>query len=171
MILLALPALAAWFAIYWARNRWVRLAILAVSPLPIYWVGRLYQALGSNDPIPPQMIFVYAVLVLIVGVIVAVAPPRRRNHECHSCGYDLTGTPQADHCPECGRNTPDTQARLDAQLRAARRDALRQHHDAIRAARADHHRAIPRITAPTPTAAEASDPAPPKRLYRIAGRD
>ncbi|MEM1165305.1 MAG: hypothetical protein AAGI30_03345 [Planctomycetota bacterium] len=134
MIFLLLPALLTWFLLRRVTHRWARLLVLLFSPVLLAITAEIY-ALVSVDHLPPVFIYAYAAVIFALGGVLLFAPPRRRPHECHGCGYDLRGIEGEDQCPECGGETPGGRARRHLAIRAKRRAVQAEHARAVLEAR------------------------------------
>lgn len=107
VILLPVYAILIWFVIAFFRRRWQAFVILALSGFPVLLLTHLciqYIPLPSGEPKPSWLYGIsgaYAMLILVIGFVIAVQHHTRTVHDCHACGYDLTGT-TSRVCPECG---------------------------------------------------------------------
>lgn len=106
MILLALYAMAIWMIAFKHRRRWIAwAALLAGVPLiplvafaDVHMVGALT---GENVTFLYIPAFVFAAVIALVGVMLALLRPPLPDHVCATCGYDLRGN-VLGVCPECG---------------------------------------------------------------------
>lgn len=107
LILLPVYAVFIWCVIAFFRRRWQAFAILAVSGFPVLLLTHLcinYIPLHAGEPRPSWLYAIsgsYAMLIFIIGLVIAVQHNARTPVDCHACGYDLSGT-TSRICPECG---------------------------------------------------------------------
>ena len=85
------------------------LGALVVIGAPILVIG-LFEG-QWNSPTVPIILALGSVLgpALIISVIVAALKAPTPPGRCASCGYDISATPHAAPCPECGsaQSSPD----------------------------------------------------------------
>lgn len=107
MIVLPVYAVFIWIVIAYFRRRWQAFAILTLSVLPVMGITDLcvrFIPLPPGEPRPLWLYAIsasYAVLIIVIGLVIALQHHARQHHHCHACGYDLTGS-NARQCPECG---------------------------------------------------------------------
>lgn len=107
MILLPVYAVLIWVAIAFFRRRWQAFAILPLSIFPVLLLTHLcieFIPLRAGEPRPSWLYAIsgsYALLILIIGLVIAVQHNARTLRDCHACGYDLSGA-ASRVCPECG---------------------------------------------------------------------
>lgn len=106
MVIFPLYAIAVWIGIWFLPRRWMRAIATVLAVFPVWVVSSLcvyYLPLPAHEPRPEWLLiltFAYSGLILLVGGMMSFIP-RRRDEECHKCGYDLTGN-ELGVCPECG---------------------------------------------------------------------
>jgi RNA polymerase subunit RPABC4/transcription elongation factor Spt4 len=107
VIVLPVYAVFIWIVIAAFRRRWQAFAILGVSAFPVLLLTHLciqFIPLRAGEPRPSWLYAfsgAYAMLILIIGLVIAVQHSARTAQDCHACGYDLSGT-DSRICPECG---------------------------------------------------------------------
>lgn len=107
MVFFILYAIAVWIAVFLIRRRWIALITLALSLAPIGGFSHvcvLFLPFAQSEPAETWLYYValaYAVVILCVGLVIALRPPRLPPGHCHRCRYDLSGI-AGTVCPECG---------------------------------------------------------------------
>lgn len=108
MFILPLYIVLLWAVVWWYRRRWIAFAALfgGVVPIIVFTAVCVHVLhMKPNEPQPSWLYFVaalYALLMLVGGMIIACANRDHATHPCHRCGYDLIGLAAPTPCPECG---------------------------------------------------------------------
>lgn len=126
--------MAVWYALYRLPMLWMRLLLLAVSPVLMLVAAEVYLFFAP-DQIPPLFMYAYGGLMLGVGALLCLSRRRHGHDRCERCGYDMTGLDLAERCPECGTATELGREAADRDIQQRRREVNRQHAEAIRVAR------------------------------------
>ncbi len=106
MVIFPLYAITVWLIIWRLPTRWMRALATVLAVLPVWVVSNIcvyYLPLPPKEPRPEWLLiltFGYAGLILLVGGMMSFIT-RRRDEECHKCGYDMSGN-ELGVCPECG---------------------------------------------------------------------
>lgn len=106
MILFAIYALGVWTIAWRHRRRWPAFAAIFAGVPPILISARLdvwlvRKLFGEDAWHLFTLGLIFAGIVVFIGMVLAVQPRRRPDHECAACGYDLRGL-ASPACPECG---------------------------------------------------------------------
>ena len=110
VILLPVYAIFIWVVIASFRRRWQAFAILPLSIFPVLLITHVciqFIPLRAGEPRPAWLYAIsgaYALLIMLIGLVIAVQHSARTIRDCHACGYDLSGT-ASRVCPECGAAT------------------------------------------------------------------
>lgn len=106
VILLAVYALGVWAIAWRYRRRWQAFcAILAGAP-PVLLSARLdvwliERLIGEDAGYLFIIGIVFASVIVLIGLLLALQPRGHPAHACQGCGYDLRGI-SPTVCPECG---------------------------------------------------------------------
>lgn len=109
MILFPTFAILIWWPAAVYRRRWpsfffVTLGVVVLATLGLFhaYIGRVTNY-SIFVPVFQSIWVPYAIMVGLIGYLIAVMPRSYSGSVCRSCGYPDAGLEPSMRCPECGR--------------------------------------------------------------------